>query len=188
MAAIGLRFQYQHTFSCTHSVNSCRQASSSRTDNDNIIHDVSSFRFFSISIPQAKEYLCDFVTDKTHFSGIIRIIRQKNSRERGTTMSTIQITKDNFEQEVLLSDKPVLLDFWASWCGPCAAVSPIVEEIAEENTSTLKVGKINVDEQVELMQRFHIASIPMFIVIKDGEVAKKSIGLLSKEELLDLLK
>ena len=103
-------------------------------------------------------------------------------------MNTIQITKDNFEQEVLLSDKPVLLDFWASWCGPCAAVSPSVEEIAEENADTLKVGKINVDEQVELMQRFHIASIPMFIVVKDGEVAKKSIGLLSKEELLDLLK
>ena len=103
-------------------------------------------------------------------------------------MSTIQITKDNFEQEVLLSDKPVLLDFWASWCGPCAAVSPIVEEIAKENASTLKVEKVNVDEQVELMQRFHIASIPMFIVVKDGEVAKKSIGLLSKEELLDLLK
>ena len=77
--------------------------------------------------------------------------------------------------------------FWTSG-HPGAAVSPIVEEIAEENADTLKVGKVNVDEQVELMQRFHIASIPMFIVIKDGEVAKKSIGLLSKEELLDLLK
>ena len=84
--------------------------------------------------------------------------------------------------------KVVFLNFWASWCGPCATVSPIVEEIAEENADTLKVGKVNVDEQVELMQRFHIASIPMFIVVKDGEVAKKSIGLLSKEELLDLLK
>ena len=93
------------------------------------------------------------------------------------------------EFRAFLEEKSVaLVDFWASWCGPCAAVSPIVEEIAEENASTLKVGKVNVDEQVELMQRFHIASIPMFIVIKDGEVAKKSIGLLSKEELLDLFK
>ena len=93
------------------------------------------------------------------------------------------------EFRAFLEEKSVaLVDFWASWCGPCAAVSPIVEEIAEENADTLKVGKVNVDEQVELMQRFHIASIPMFIVVKDGEVAKKSIGLLSKEELLDLLK
>ena len=93
---------------------------------------------------------------------------------------------DNFED--IKACGVAVADFSATWCGPCKTMAPIVEEIAEENTSTLKVGKVNVDEQVELMQRFHIASIPMFIVIKDGEVAKKSIGLLSKEELLDLLK
>ena len=103
-------------------------------------------------------------------------------------MSTVKITTTNFEQEVLQSQIPVLLDFWADWCGPCRMAAPIIDEIAAEAAGKVKVGKVNVDEQVELMQRFHIASIPMFIVIKDGEVAKKSIGLLSKEELLDLLK
>ena len=103
-------------------------------------------------------------------------------------MSTVKITTTNFEQEVLQSQIPVLLDFWADWCGPCRMAAPIIDEIAAETAGKVKVGKVNVDEQVELMQRFHIASIPMFIVIKDGEVAKNSIGLLSKEELLDLLK
>ena len=103
-------------------------------------------------------------------------------------MSTVKITTTNFEQEVLQSQIPVLLDFWADWCGPCRMAAPIIDEIAAETAGKVKVGKVNVDEQVELMQRFHIASIPMFIVIKDGEIAKKSIGLLSKEELLDLLK
>ena len=102
-------------------------------------------------------------------------------------MAITTINQENFDDQVTRSSAPVLLDFWAAWCGPCSMLSPVVEELAEEHPE-ISFGKVNVDEQVELMQRFHIASIPMFIVIKDGEVAKKSIGLLSKEELLDLLK
>ena len=103
-------------------------------------------------------------------------------------MNTIQITKDNFEQEVLLSDKPVLLDFWASWCGPCAAVSPIVEEIAEENADTLKVGKVNVDEAPELAQRYQISAIPTLLLFRDGEPVDVSVGVKSKAELEAFLK
>ena len=102
-------------------------------------------------------------------------------------MAITTINQENFDDQVTRSSAPVLLDFWAAWCGPCSMLSPVVEELAEEHPE-ISFGKVNVDEQVELMQRFHIASIPMFIVVKDGEVAKKSIGLLSKEELLDLLK
>ena len=82
-------------------------------------------------------------------------------------MSVITITKENFEQEVLHSDKPVLLDFWASWCGPCRMVSPIVDEIADE-TSSIKVGKVNVDEQPELAAQFQVMSIPTLMVFKNG--------------------
>ena len=84
-------------------------------------------------------------------------------------MSLITITKENFENEVMKSDKPVLIDFWASWCGPCRMVSPIVDEIADEVTDK-KVGKINVDEQPELAKAFSIVSIPTLIVVKDGKV------------------
>ena len=103
-------------------------------------------------------------------------------------MEIKHVKASEFNNEVLKADNPVLVDFWADWCGPCRMAAPIIDEIAAETAGKVKVGKVNVDEQVELMQRFHIASIPMFIVIKDGEVAKKTIGLLSKEELLDLLK
>ena len=83
-------------------------------------------------------------------------------------MTELKITAANFENEVLRSDKPVLLDFYADWCGPCKMLAPVVHEIAEENAGTLKVGKINVDEQMELAMRFQVSSIPMLVVFKDG--------------------
>ena len=101
-------------------------------------------------------------------------------------MAVVTITKENFETEVLKSDKPVLLDFWATWCGPCRMVSPIVDEIANERDD-IKVGKINVDEQGELSMQFRIVSIPTLIVMKNGEVANKAVGAMPKEEILNLL-
>ena len=101
-------------------------------------------------------------------------------------MAVITITQDNFKSEVLESDKPVLLDFWATWCGPCRMVSPIVDEISEER-SDIKVGKINVDEQMELAQQFRIVSIPTLVVMKDGQIANKAVGAMPKEDILALL-
>lgn len=101
-------------------------------------------------------------------------------------MEVLTITKENFESEVLQSDKPVLLDFWAVWCGPCRMVSPIVDEIANERDD-IKVGKINVDEQSELSQQFGVMSIPTLIVMKNGEIANKAVGALPKDEILALL-
>lgn len=101
-------------------------------------------------------------------------------------MAILTVTAENFEQEVLNSDKPVLLDFWATWCGPCKMVSPIVDEIAEENTE-IKVGKVNVDEQGELAQKFGVMSIPTLLVIKDGQVATRSVGAKPKTAILKML-
>lgn len=106
--------------------------------------------------------------------------------ERRITMSALHITKENFENEVLKSDRPVLLDFWASWCGPCRMVSPIIDEIAVETTDK-KVCKINVDEQPELAQAFGVMSIPTLVVMKDGEVVGQSVGVKSKEAILHML-
>jgi len=101
-------------------------------------------------------------------------------------MSVITITKDNFEEEVLRSDKPVLLDFWAAWCGPCRMLSPIVDEIAEERDD-IKVGKVNVDEEEALAAKFGIMSIPTLYVIKNGEIVNKSMGAIPKAQVLKLL-
>ena len=101
-------------------------------------------------------------------------------------MSVITITQNNFESEVLRSDKKVLLDFWATWCGPCRMVSPIVDEIAEER-GDIKVGKINVDEQPALASQFGIMSIPTLVVMENGKLVNQAVGAMPKAQILALL-
>ena len=101
-------------------------------------------------------------------------------------MSVITITKENFDQQVLQSTKPVLLDFWASWCGPCRMLSPVVDEIAQEN-DTIAVGKVNVDEQPELASQFGVMSIPTLMVFKDGKAVNASVGVVPKAKILSML-
>ena len=103
-------------------------------------------------------------------------------------MAEITLTKDNFNEEVILSDKPVLVDFWASWCGPCMMLAPSVEELAEKNADTLKVGKVNVDEQPELARRFRILSIPTLMVFENGKVKASAVGYMDKGELEAFIK
>lgn len=101
-------------------------------------------------------------------------------------MSAININKNNFQNEVMNSDKTVLLDFWASWCGPCRMVAPIVEEIASERPD-IKVGKVNVDEQPELAGQFGVMSIPTLVVMKNGKIVKQATGARPKSEILGML-
>ncbi|MBR5553092.1 MAG: thioredoxin [Clostridia bacterium] len=101
-------------------------------------------------------------------------------------MAEIIVTNENYIDEVINSDIPVLLDFWATWCGPCRMIAPIVEEIAAENVGKIKVGKVNVDEQEELAVMFSISAIPTLVVMKDGEVVNKIVGIKPKEDILKL--
>lgn len=101
-------------------------------------------------------------------------------------MSALNITKENFNDEVMNSERPVLLDFWASWCGPCRMVAPVLEEIAAQRPD-IKVGKINVDEQPELAQAFQVMSIPTLVVMKGGKIINRALGARPKEQILELL-
>lgn len=99
-------------------------------------------------------------------------------------MAEVILTKENFETEVLKSDIPVLVDFWATWCGPCMMLSPVIAELAEELEGKVKVGKVNVDEQNELAIQYRVASIPTLLLFKNGELAKTSVGFMPKNDII----
>ena len=113
-------------------------------------------------------------------------INIKNEEEENK-MEILKVTSENFESEVLQSDKPVLIDFYADWCGPCKMLSPIVDEVAEENTD-IKVVKINVDNAQDLAMKYQVMSIPTLVVIKDGKEVNRSVGLIDKADVISLIK
>ena len=102
-------------------------------------------------------------------------------------MSEMNITRNNFEQEVLRSDKPVLIDFWASWCGPCRMLSPVISEIAKEYGDKVKVCKVNVDQEGDLAAAFHVSSIPTLVVLKDGKITNSMVGVRPKAQIVGMI-
>lgn len=126
----------------------------------------------------------DVITENNENKTIIKLQKEKDKED--CKMSAININKNNFENEVLNSDKTVLLDFWASWCAPCRMVVPIVEEIADERRD-IKVGKINVDEEPELANKFNIMSIPTLVVMKNGKIVQQVSGARPKKAILEML-
>ena len=126
----------------------------------------------------------DVIMENNEFKTITKLQKEKDKED--CKMSAININKNNFENEVLNSDKTVLLDFWASWCAPCRMVVPIVEEIADERRD-IKVGKINVDEEPELANKFSIMSIPTLVVMKNGKIAQQVSGARPKNAILEML-
>ena len=102
-------------------------------------------------------------------------------------MSVLTFTDSNFDEEVIKSDKIVIVDFYAEWCGPCKMMSPVIDKIAEELGDTVKVGKVNSDENMELVEHYEIMSIPTIMIFKNGEISKKFIGFTSKDEIIDAL-
>lgn len=126
--------------------------------------------------------LCDKVTEKK----FLQLYNETVKTNVRCNMAVINVTIDNFKDEVLNSDKPVLIDFWASWCGPCRMMGPVVDEIAEERDD-IKVCKVNVDEERELANLFQISSIPTLAVVKDGNVVNGSVGVRPKKDILRMI-
>ena len=134
----------------------------------------------------APGFLCDLLTENAGVWGILSLSDEKTLFMEGNDMAVITITKENFEAEVLKSAQPVLLDFWAAWCGPCRMLSPIVDEVAEERTD-VKVGKVNVDEQPDLAAEFGVMSIPALLLFENGKLVRQAVGARPKSGVLELL-